>query len=529
MTGSASLDTNGLLPILALSLALLVPYHVFFASKRERLTEIPHVPSLLPFIGYGPAYFSSISQNSVKLRQKFGDIYTMLIFGRLYCKVHKPEDVETLLRLPEKKASMLEAYLDLAGPSLPQPDKSKQLQASSKMKRLLDPRLHSGTPLIAHSVRPRNLQSWVPDIQQTLQQRFDTLLQDNGTVSLFDWCQDLISAVTVRMMLGAKVANSPDLLQRFVDLFNESDPEQGFSGPLQGLATMAEVTVRGERKIYGKVREILFPLIDEEMELVVNHKQRQNDDNGSDEDASALSSMVSSWYHRKLNGNGEELALARTRIANDLFSFTFAAFSNSFGMSAWVLFHYLRDTNGLQSVLREELLDKNNQATHTYPHLEATILEIGRLYTPGDLHRKLREDWTLPSNPNVTLPKGTVLLVSALTTMREESRFPNPQDIDIARDYKTAGNMFIPFGTGAHPCVGKKLALLEIALITARVIQQLDLELIPGDKDGTCEFTNQVLSGIRDHPPCDLGQPGFIWRPAVPIMIKYHKKGTKHA
>lgn len=517
---SLPLDSDSALPLLGLASAIIIPYYIFVYSKQERIAGIPHVPSLLPFIGYGTAYFASPSQNSVKLREKYGDIYTMTIFGRVYCKVYKPKDVESLLRMPEKKASMLEAYLDLAGPSLPQPDRSQKVKTNPKMEILLDPLQHSGTPLIAHSVRPHNLKAWVPDIQEVIQQRFDNL-PDSGTVNLFDWCQDLISAVTVRMMLGAKVANDPALLQSFVNLFHASDPERGFASPLRGLATIAEVAIRGEREIYSQVRDILFPLIDQEMEACV---KRADSKETEEEDSSALASMISNWYHRKLNGNEDDLHLARTRIANDLFNFTFAAFSNSFGMAAWVLFHYLRDTKGLHAILKEELSSKSNQSTHTYPQLEAAILEIGRLYTPGDMHRKLRDDWTLPSNSSITLPKGTVLLVSGLTTQREASHYDNPNEIDITRNYKTAGAMFLPFGTGSHPCVGKKFALLEIALLTAESIQQFDMELIEGEKDGTCVFTNQMHSSVTKHPPVDLSQPGFIWRPAVPITIQYQKK-----
>jgi len=47
----------------------------------------------------------------------------------------------------------------------------------------------------------------------------------------------------------------------------------------------------------------------------------------------------------------------------------------------------------------------------------------------------------------------------------------------------------------------KRLAILEIALLTARAIHELDLEIVPGEKDGTCAFTNQILEGIADHPP----------------------------
>jgi hypothetical protein len=66
---------------------------------------------------------------------------------------------------------------------------------------------------------------------------------------MFGWCQELISVVTVHsMMLGSKVAQDETLLQRFVDLFNESDPERGFASPMNAFATISEVTIRGSRR-----------------------------------------------------------------------------------------------------------------------------------------------------------------------------------------------------------------------------------------------------------------------------------------
>ena len=316
--------------VVAVVLAALVPYYVFVYTKRERIAGIPHVPSLLPVVGFGPAYFTSPSQNSVDLRRLHGDVYTMVIFGRLYCKIHAPCDVETLMRLPEKKASMLEAYLDLAGASLPQPDRSPRVRANARMRALLDPLQHSGTPFIAHSVRPRNLKAWEADIRDVLRQGFDAL-PTRGTVDLFCWCQDLISAVTVRMMLGAEVARDPALLQRFIDLFNQSDPERGFASPARGLATLAEVMLRGERRIFSQVRDLLFPLIDREIEECAKLSPSLDKEK---EDRSALASLVSNWYHRKVNGNIDDLRLARTRIANDLFNFTFGKYKLGEGSTA---------------------------------------------------------------------------------------------------------------------------------------------------------------------------------------------------
>jgi len=228
--------------------------------------------------------------------------------------------------------------------------------------------------------------------------------------------------------MGGKMAKDPALLQRFVDLFHECDPEQGFKDPIKALATIGEMTLRGKRRIYDKVRGFLYPFVDEAMENVVARAKVESGVERQHE-SSVLASLASNWYHRQTKGNVEDVLLARTCIANDMFTFSSAALSNSFGMAAWIVYHYLKDTNGLPSVLKAELMNPENQSTNTYPQFEKMMLEIGRLNTPGDFHRNLKVDWPLPSNPQVVIPKGTNMLISALTIQRKEFRFPK-----VARD-----------------------------------------------------------------------------------------------
>jgi len=85
----------------------------------------------------------------MELRKRLGDVYTMVMLGRVYCKIHNPKDVEALYHLPDKKASLLEAYMDLAGPTLPKPARSKAVETNPRMKVLLDPFKNSGTLLMA--------------------------------------------------------------------------------------------------------------------------------------------------------------------------------------------------------------------------------------------------------------------------------------------------------------------------------------------------------------------------------------------
>jgi hypothetical protein len=92
---------------------------------------------------------------------------------------------------------------------------------------------------------------------------------------------------------------------------------------------MLEVMVFGERRIYQKDRRLLLPLIDKEIQGCLDGIQPAHP-------ISALASMVRFRYEGEVNS--EDLKHLRIRIANDLFFFSFAAFSNFLTGAAWVLY-----------------------------------------------------------------------------------------------------------------------------------------------------------------------------------------------
>ena len=79
------------------------------------------------------------------------------------------------------------------------------------------------------------------------------------------------------------------------------------------------------------------------------------------------------------------------------------------------------------------------------------------LHEPLGVHalfRIAREDVTIGS---VTIPKGDVVLAVLGSANRDESRFPSPDTLDLARE----PNRHLAFGAGAHFCLGAPLARLE--------------------------------------------------------------------
>jgi cytochrome P450 len=94
---------------------------------------------------------------------------------------------------------------------------------------------------------------------------------------------------------------------------------------------------------------------------------------------------------------------------------------------------------------------------------EPAIEELLRYTSPLEIatFRIAREDVGLGG---VTIPKGDVVLAVVGSANRDESRFHDPDTLDLARE----PNRHLAFGTGAHFCLGAPLARMEarIALTT---------------------------------------------------------------
>jgi cytochrome P450 len=94
---------------------------------------------------------------------------------------------------------------------------------------------------------------------------------------------------------------------------------------------------------------------------------------------------------------------------------------------------------------------------------EPAIEELLRYTSPAEFatFRIAREDVTLGS---VTIPRGNVVLAVLGSANHDETQFPDPEALDIARE----PNRHLAFGVGAHFCLGAPLARLEgqIALTT---------------------------------------------------------------
>jgi len=114
-------------------------------------------------------------------------------------------------------------------------------------------------------------------------------------------------------------------------------------------------------------------------------------------------------------------------------------------------------------------------------YLEMVVRESMRLYpVAGFLYgREAVEDVELGG---YTLSRGSWILIAPYIVHRDEQLFPNPEVFDpdrfaTGRIDEIAPYVFIPFGGGPRICTGNRLAMTQVVLLAATVLQRFRLAL----------------------------------------------------
>jgi cytochrome P450 len=128
----------------------------------------------------------------------------------------------------------------------------------------------------------------------------------------------------------------------------------------------------------------------------------------------------------------------------------------------------------------ERRLQAELDAGGTSPYLDAVLLETLRLYPPArHIDRCPVQDVRIG---DVQIRHGANVLISPLVTQQDPRLYERPSDFVPERwlDGRVAERgAFVPFGAGAHTCIGEPLARAIVATTLATVARHWRLRIDP--------------------------------------------------
>jgi cytochrome P450 len=177
-------------------------------------------------------------------------------------------------------------------------------------------------------------------------------------------------------------------------------------------------------------------------------------------------------------------------IRDQLLTMLIAGHDTSTAMLSWAL--YLLGENGealaqAEQEARAVQLEKGDEPN--LPYIDLVIKETLRLFPPIHVgNRFAAEDVSLEGHE---VPQGSRVMVSYYLTHRDEAVWEDAQQfcpyrhdrsLQSEEEHKRPSFSYVPFGGGPRSCIGATFAQIEARVVLARILQQFDLHLSPGQK-----------------------------------------------
>jgi cytochrome P450 len=177
-------------------------------------------------------------------------------------------------------------------------------------------------------------------------------------------------------------------------------------------------------------------------------------------------------------------------IRDQLITMLIAGHDTSTAMLSWTLYLLGKHPEALEQA-QAEVDDVCGQERPTVemiahlPFIDQVIKESLRLYPPIHVgNRFAAQDTQLQG---YAIPDQTRIMVSMYLTHRDAARWADPaafcpQRFERGERRKQDALSYIPFGGGPRNCIGATYAQIEGRVILARILQQFNLTLLPGQK-----------------------------------------------
>lgn len=465
---ASSLPTT-VLPAVAIVVATSLLVHHMRKRQQQQVCDgiyHPLPPSergWLPFVGVGLRFFQDVN---LFLRQKqhqhgADKPFRVYLMGKWWSFVYALPDIKLVLNSKDSELSFLEGFSDLMSGMLPK-------------KFTFIPRHHFFLPLF----REANMQWFFDLLVHEAKGVVPTLLRQSssstrgGEIDLFESCRHVVMRLNLRVLFGP-IMLQDGRYEQYYECFEAIDPEKGLVDLMSSLFLGAGKKERAWATITELTKEVL--------EAYQAKRSNSNFPPHPPPFESVLELLVQNAAQEK-----EELDLEE--VVGDIFSFVFAAFTNSFAVLGWCIHELSGNAAAREQFLQEA---SHQQQTHASDNSikqiedlvvgKAILEEVIRLKTPGLFFRKVVAPQGVVLSTGHVVPRGDLLAFSARYINTLPAFYQDPLAFDpdrflVRNEKKAAGIYALQWGGGRHPCLGASFATLEILLVLRELFTMCEVQ-----------------------------------------------------
>lgn len=428
------------------------PAYTFTPPKRNSMTHIPGDEGW-PIIGKTLDALADPKGHVERMHAKYGPVYRTHMFGETSVSLLGPEANELLLFDQAKMFSSTLGWNSILGLLFP------------RGLMLLDfdeHRLHRRALSVAFKSGP--MKSYLADLDTGIAARVAQWKKQPGKMLVYPAMKQLTLDLAATSFLGAEIGPEVDEITRaFVDMVAAAVAP--IRRPLPG--TQMARGVRGRKRIVAYFSEQI-PI-------------RRAQDGGED------------LFSHLCRATHEDGALLSTQDIVDHMSFLMMAAHDTLTSSLTSFVGELAAHPEWQQKLRDEVahLGIAANAPTSFDNLEAMPLsemafkEALRLKPPvPSMPRRAIRDFSFKG---FAIPAGTLVGVNPLFTHHMPEIWPDPKEFDPMRFTEEAQRnrhrfAWVPFGGGAHMCLGLHFAYMQAKCFARHFLQNLSVSLEPGYK-----------------------------------------------
>lgn len=311
--------------------------------------------------------------------------------------------------------------------------------------------------------------------------QFDTVINEMTDKLIFQWetydqekvvqldqeMSRITFQVVSRTLFGANIDYVADEMVEILDLVNQNPMK------LESLFRLWPDLPLPGNVDFRKVKSRLDEIVDS---LISTHQEEKKESDGD-----IVDRLISA------NAKADKESMSAEQMRDEIITLMLAGHETSATALAWT-FHLLSENpmvenhlrEELQSVLKGEAADAKNLTD--LPYLKQVVQESMRIYPPvWGIARKSNEENRFAG---YRIPKDSYIAISIYGLHRhpdywhEPEKF-NPSRFDSGEQQSRHPYSYLPFAAGPRACIGAGMAMLEVQLVLAKILQKFRIHPIP--------------------------------------------------